>query len=122
MSSRFKHLSRGRIAMRGERNATEARFELLLKADPNIAAYWFEPLTIRLSHPAIGQPAKYTPDFLVLMSDGTTRLIDVKGSGLDDNASMVRLKCAAEQYPLWVFQVAKERRKRDGGGFDVREV
>lgn len=120
--SRFNTLSKGRRAKRGERNKTEARYELELKADPRVVGVWFEPLTLRLSHPAAGQPAKYTPDFLVLMSDGSTYLDDVKGSGLDDNAAIVRLKCAAELFPLWIFRLAKERRKKDGGGFVVTEV
>lgn len=120
--SRFAGLSRGRIAQRGERNKTESRYELELLADPEIERFWFEPFTLRLSHPPSGQPAKYTPDFLVLMRDGTTYVDDVKGSGLDDPAAIVRIKCAAEQYPLWVFRLVKERLKREGGGFDVREV
>ncbi len=120
--SRFAGLSRGRIAKRGERNKTESRYEEVLLTTPGVVQVWFEPFTLRLSHPPAGQPAKYTPDFLVLMEDGTTYIDDCKGAGLDDNASIVRLKCAAEQFPLWVFRVAKERRKRDGGGFAVREV
>ena len=120
--TRFSGLSRGRIAKRGERNATESRYEETLLADPEVERFWFEPFTLRLSHPPGGQPAKYTPDFLVLMKDGTTYVDDVKGSGLDDPASIVRLKCAGELFPLWIFRVAKERKKKDGGGFLVTEV
>lgn len=120
--NRFRTLSRGRITKRGERNKTEARYEETLAADGDVEKWWFEPLTLRLSHPETGQPAKFTPDFLVLMKDGTTYLDDVKGSGLDDNAAGVRIKTAAELYPLWRFRICKERRKRDGGGFEIREV
>lgn len=122
MVSRFKYLSRGRIAKRGERNKTEARYELHLHGDPEIARWWFEPFTLRLSHPGSGQPAKYTPDFLILMKDGTTYVDDVKGAGLDDTAAIVRVKTAAELFPLWVFRIAKERKKKDGGGFEIREM
>lgn len=122
MNSRFKFLSRGRNATRGERNKTETEYEATLEADPDVAQVWFEPFSLRLSRPDAGQGARYTPDFLVLMKDGTTYVDDVKGTGLDDNAAIVRLKCAAEQYPLWVFRLAKKRRVRDGGGFEIREV
>lgn len=120
--NRFRYLSRGRIATRGERNKTEARYELTLQGDRQIARWWFEPFTLRLSHPDSGQPAKYTPDFMILMKDGVTYIDDVKGAGLDDHAAIVRIKVAAELFPLWVFRLAKEQRKKDGGGFVIREV
>lgn len=120
--TRFTGLSKGRIAKRGQRNKTEAKYEETLWADPEVAAVWFEPLSLRLSSPESGQPARYTPDFLVLMRDGRTYLDDVKGTGPDDTAAAVRAKTAAELYPLWTFRIAKERRKKDGGGFDIREV
>ena len=101
------------------RNKTEARYEETLIADKEVVRYWFEPLTLRLSHPEKGQPAKYTPDFMVLMADGTTYLDDVKGTGPDDNAAIVRIKAAAEIYTLWKFRLAKEQK---GGGFKLTEV
>jgi hypothetical protein len=118
-SHRYQTLSRGRIAKRGQRNRTEARYEELLRADPNVEQVWFEFVTLRISHPQTGKVATYTPDFLVLMTDGTTFIDEVKGSGIDNEASVVRLKAAAELAPLWRFRLAKERR---GGGFEVREV
>lgn len=123
--SRFAGLSRGRIAQRGEMNKTERRYADDL--DARIAAgeitrYWFEPFSLRLSNPPGGQPARFTPDFLVLMPDGETFVDDVKGSGLDDNAAIVRAKCAAEMYPLWRFRIVKENRKKDGGGWTVKEL
>lgn len=122
MNNRFKTLSRGRIAKRGIRNKTEARYEDTLLGDPSIHQVWFEPFSLRLSSPDKGQPARYTPDFMILMKDGTTYIDDVKGAGLDDKAAAVRAKAAAEQYPLWIFRICKERRKKDGGGFSVREL
>lgn len=76
----------------------------------------------RLSHPPGGQPAKLTPDFLVLMTDGTTFVEDVKSGGLDDNAAIVRMKAAAELFPLWVFRLVRPIPKRDGGGWAWHEV
>lgn len=120
--SRFAGLSKGRIAERGVRNKTESEYERLLQADPDVAEIRFEPMTLRISHPPVGQPAKYTPDFLIVMVDGTTYIDDVKGSGPDDNASIVRVKAAAELFPFWIFRIAKKQRVRDGGGFKVTEV
>ena len=122
LNNRFRILSRGRKAVRGQRNKTEAEWETLLNADEDVVQVWHEPFSLRLSSPPAGQPARYTPDFLVLCKDGTTFVDDVKGSGLDDNAAAVRAKTAAELYPLWRFRIVKKRRKKDGGGFDVREV
>lgn len=119
-TGRFAGLSRGYVGARGERNKTEAEYELLLETNPDVVWYQFEPFTLRLSHPPSGQPAKYTPDFLIVMRDGTTFVDDVKGSGPDSDAAIVRVKCAAEQFPIWTFRIAKKRRKRDGGGFDLR--
>ena len=104
-------------------NNAEKAYSLFLSADPNVAKWWFEPGTLRLSHPPAGQPAKYTPDFMVLMKDGTTYIDDVKASkGFDDNAAIVRIKCAAEQYPLWIFRTVYPIAKKRGGGFERTEV
>ncbi len=122
---RYQGLSRGRTAKRGEMNKTEAEYSLLLNAQIDageIAAWWFEPFSLRLSWPPEGQPARYTPDFLILMVDGTTIVVDVKGTGVDSDASLVRIKCAAEQYFLWEFRIVKKRTKKAGGGWNVKIV
>jgi hypothetical protein len=107
---RYTNLSKGRIAKRGVRNKTEARYETtVLFPDPEIADYWFEPFSIQLSHPETGRAASYTPDFMVLYKDGRTEFVDVKGSGKDDTAAIVRIKTAAELFPLWRWKLAKER-------------
>lgn len=123
--NRFTTLSRGLIRQRGVMNRAETKWAEELEAQKLggvIADWWYEPLTLRLSHPDSGQPAKLTPDFLVLMTDGTTYLDDVKGSGPDDNASMVRMKAAAELYPLWRFRIVKRQTKKQGGGWKITEV
>lgn len=122
---RFEILSKGRTKKRGKMNRTEAKYASELeerKTAGEIVAYWYEPFSLRLSNPDEGQPARYTPDFLILMPDGLTYVDDVKGSGLDDTAAAVRAKTAAEIYPLWVFRIVKQRRVKDGGGWKIREV
>ena len=123
--SRFTHLSKGLVRTRGTMNKTEAKYADELRVRQmagEIADFWFEPFSLRLSAPDKGQPARYTPDFMILMPDGTTLVDDVKSGGLDDNAAIVRIKCAAELFPLWIFRLVTPRRVKDGGGFEVREV
>lgn len=123
--SRFTHLSKGLVRTRGAMNKTEAKYasELeLQKRSGLISDYWFEPFSLRLSSPECGQPARYTPDFMILMPDGTTIVDDVKNSSIDDNAAIVRIKCAAELFPLWVFRLVRPRKIKDGGGFEAQEV
>lgn len=126
MASRHKILSKGLRRDRGTMNKTEAAYAEDLKAcvaAGEIAAWWFEPCSLRLSRPESGQPARYTPDFMILLNDGTTCFDDIKTtSGFDDYAGVVRIKCAAEQYPLWKFRIVRKKRMKDGGGWDVKEV
>lgn len=127
MTSRFTILSRGLVRKRGEMNGTEKAYaaELdVLKAAGEIADYWHEPFSLRISECDEGQPARYTPDFLILMPDGRTYLDDVKQGKkeYDDKAAVVRIKVAASQYPLWIFRTVRKQLKRDGGGFLVTEI
>jgi hypothetical protein len=109
--SRFTRLAQGLNRKRGQMNQTEAAYERWVlepaKAAGEILDWWYEPMTVRLSHPPAGQPAKYTPDFMILGADGRIFMDDVKGSGPDDPAAIVRIKCAAELFPLFVWRLAK---------------
>lgn len=122
--SRFDILSKGRTKKRGEMNSNERKFADFLDADTDVARWWFEPFSLRLSAPENGgQPARFTPDFLVLRRNGETWVFDVKsGSGYDDTAAGVRIKCAAEQYPLWVFAKANRIPIKQGGGWKIDTV
>ena len=125
MSHRFTTLSKGRVATRGEMNKTEKRYAAELDEmirQQKLVRYWFEPFSLRLTKPPKGQPARYTPDFLLLYPDGRTVVVDVKGSGIDNDASIVRIKCAAEHFPLWEFWLVKQKTKRQGGGWRTLEV
>lgn len=91
-----------------------------LKLAGEIAEFWFEPFSLRISSCDSGQPARYTPDFLVLMPDGRTYVDDVKtASGFDDHAAIVRLKVAATQFSLWTFRTVRPTK---GGGFTITEI
>ena len=126
MKSRYHGLAKGRIAKRGAMNRTETEFRDQLSLRKNageILEYWFEPFSLRLtsSVPGGAQGARYTPDFMILHSDLTIEIVDVKGTGPDDIAGDVRLKAAAELFSLWRFSKAKKRTKKNGGGFQVTE-
>lgn len=98
-------LARGRTHTRvaGRMNGYETKYSLILEAERrrgDIAAWWYESVKLKLA------PATFlTMDFMVLYPDGLVELVDVKGSFQEDDAR-VKLKVAAETYPLFRFKVA----------------
>lgn len=122
---RFAGLNVGLRRTRGEMNSTEAQYANELEAKRlagEISDWWFEPMSLRLTHPPEGQPCTFSVDFMVLMNSGLVFMDEVKGSGIDNDASLVRLKCAAEMFPLWRFRKVKQRSKKAGGGWEVSEL
>lgn len=73
------------------------------------------PVNLRLADKTF-----FRPDFLVVAADGTLELHETKGYMEDDAA--VKLKVAAETYPMFRIVLVKARRVRDGGGFEAREI
>ncbi len=120
--SRFDILSKGLVRTRGKMNSAESKYAAMLDglvAVGDVAWWRFEPFSLRLTECQHGQPARYTPDFLVLMPDGVTFLDDLKNSkGFDDPASLVRIKVAADQYSLWRFRIVRP----SGGAYEVKEI
>lgn len=108
--------ARGRAVRRlpGEMNKTEERYATDLAARTDINYVWFDEWTFKLA-----KDTRYTPDFIVLLSDGTLEAHEVKGFMEDD--AWVKLKVFAEKFPLRTF-LAKAKAKRDGGGWDIKEV
>jgi hypothetical protein len=47
---------------------------------------------------------------MILGADGRIFMDDVKGSGPDNPAAIVRIKCAAELFPLFVWRLAKQQK------------
>lgn len=122
-TNRAAILSKGSVSTRGLMNKTEARYAELLEGqrlNGEVAAWMFESIRLRISDPKPGtQAVWYTPDFIVLMPDGTTYLDDVKGSGPENDAAVLRLKLAADRFKLWRFRKAKERKE---GEFVLTEM
>lgn len=93
-----------------------------LKAAGEIVWWRFEPFTLRVTAAAEEggkQAIRMTPDFAVMMADGTLVCDEVKGYA--GETGMLRLKAAAEAFPF-VFRLVTKRRKKDGGGYQVERL
>lgn len=114
MSKNFYALGRLKT---GQKNKTEQAYELeVLKPamqDGSISWYRFEGVKLRLADNTF-----YTPDYCVMCSDGTMEMHEVKGFWQDD--ARVKIKVAADMYPL-KFIAVKRQAKKNGGGWSTEE-
>ncbi|RQR68973.1 hypothetical protein DIE11_34145 [Burkholderia sp. Bp9012] len=100
----------------GEMNKTEQRYADHLEARKQageVAWYRFEGIKFRLADNTF-----YTPDFAVMLVNGQLEAHEVKGHWQDD--ARVKVKVAADQYPVR-FIAVKAGRARDGGGWQTEE-
>lgn len=98
----------------GQMNKTETAYRDHLevqRAAGLIIWYKFEGIKFRLADNTF-----YTPDFAVLVADGRLQAHEVKGYWEDD--ARVKIKVAADLYPI-EFIAVKVRAKKDGGGWAV---
>lgn len=110
--------AKGRAVRRhpGEMNKTETAYATHLDqriAAGEIAAYWFERLTLKLA-----ADTRYTPDFMVQLHCGTIEIHEVKGFWEDD--ALVKIKVAASLFPFRFIAVSAIAKKA-GGGWSIRE-
>lgn len=114
MSKNFYAL--GRLPT-GQKNKTEQAYEMeVLKPamqDGSVSWYRFEGVKLRLADNTF-----YTPDYCVMRSDGTMEMHEVKGFWQDD--ARVKIKVAADMYPL-KFIAVKRQAKKNGGGWITEE-
>ena len=106
-------LALGRLKT-GQMNKTEAEYANLLeslKQVGKVAWYKFEGIKLRLADDTF-----YTPDFAVMLSTGEMELHEVKGFWRDD--AKVKIKVAADMYPMQ-FIAVKRQAKKAGGGWDI---
>lgn len=95
-------------------NRTEAAYSAVLERKLHageIEWFKFEAIKFRLADKTF-----YTPDFIVMQSDGTIEAHEVKGHWEDD--ARVKIKVAAETFPIR-FVAVKPKAKKDGGGWSV---
>jgi len=82
-----------------------------MKRRGEIAAWWYEGITLKLGH-----DTRFTPDFLVQELDGSLGLEEVKGYMRDD--ARVKLSVCRRQYPFPLSVLIAKR----GGGWHFEVV
>lgn len=98
----MKLFAKGKLKI-GKRNKTELAYEQyleLLKKAGEILWWKYEGLKFRL-----GEGAYFTPDFVVMNKEGYLEAHEVKGFWRE--AARVRIKAAAEMYPIRFIAVTK---------------
>lgn len=107
----------------GTMTATEKRYSEVLEGmrlSGEIDRWDFEPERLVLA-----DRTQFTPDFRVILNDGSVVMVEVKPAGWEhipnQDMSNVKVKVAAQLHP-YIFWRAVERRKKDGGGFEVETV
>lgn len=86
-------------------NKTEAAYAQHLKLCEmagEVAWFSFEAIKLRLANNTF-----YTPDFLVMLADGTLEVHEVKGYWEDD--ARVKIKVAASLYPFRFIAIRKDK-------------
>lgn len=74
-----------------------------------------------LKHVFLAKLCTYTPDFAIWLADGSMEFVDCKGSGPMDDKSRVKMKCAAEKFPQFLFAIEQRQTKKNGGGWKREE-
>ncbi len=109
----------GRLKV-GEMNKTEkayADYLRTLQMAGEVLWFRFEGIKLRLADNTF-----LTVDFAVLPVTGVLEMHDVKGAkGIVTDDSKVKMRVAADQYPL-VFKRVYPKPKKEGGGWLVEEV
>lgn len=98
----------------GQMNKTEAAYAETLKREQHagrVAWFKFEGVKLRLADNTF-----YSPDFFVMLADGTLQAHEVKGHWQDD--ARAKIKVAADLYPF-EFIAVQAKAKKDGGGWKV---
>lgn len=99
----------------GQMNKTEQAYNdhlLLLYKAGEILCFSFEAIKLRLAPNTF-----YTPDFLVMQNDCSLEFHEVKGHWEDD--ARVKVKVAADKYPMFRFLAVKALPKKQGGGWEI---
>jgi hypothetical protein len=113
MKSALQALGRLKV---GAMNKTEAAYATTLdqrRAAGDVAWFKFEGLKFRLADNTF-----YTPDFTVMLADGTLEAHEVKGHWQDD--ARAKIKIAADLYPLR-FIAVQPLPKKVGGGWKIED-
>jgi len=99
-------------------NKTEAEYAAMLQArstQGEIFWWQYEAITLKLA-----DNTRYTPDFLVMLTDGTIEIHETKGGFIREDG-WLKLKIAAALFPFRFFLCQKQAKKA-GGGWQIRMV
>ena len=99
----------------GEQNRYELHWQQTLEEMPKVIKVYYEAVKLKLADRTF-----YTPDFMVLMDDGTIEFHEVKGSWKAPNQedARVKIKVAAAIHG-WAKFVSVELKKR-GATFEAK--
>lgn len=103
-SAKAKMQALGRLKV-GAMNKTESAYGTHLDAEKHcgkVLWYKFEGMKFRLADNTF-----YTPDFAVLLSDGTLQAHEIKGFWTDD--ARAKIKVAADMYPIQFIAIKKDK-------------
>lgn len=103
----------------GEMNKAEAAYAAVLyqrRLSGEVIDYWFEAMTFKLA-----LDTRYTPDFIVLLANMEIECHEVKVKAIFQDDAKVKIKVAASMFPFR-FLLAFQQTKKDGGGFEIKEV
>jgi len=106
MRRRFPRLKSYVRRKPGEMNTLEAAYAKALdgrKLNGEVADWWFESMKFKLA-----DKTWYTPDFIVVLADGTLQIHETKGFMMEDAA--IKLKITSALY--WAHEVVLITRKR----------
>ena len=97
----------------GRMNSYEQAYSQELTARSDVAGWLFESIKLRLADNTF-----YTIDFFVVMADGVLELHEVRacrsdGKVLVEDDAQVKIKVAAEQYPMFTFRRAAGLRRKN---------
>lgn len=109
----------GKRHVPGQMNKTEQAYADLLEVRRlagEVIRWEFESMTFKLA-----KDCRYTPDFAVWQADGSMELVDCKGGGPMDDKSRVKVRCAAEKFPMFTFVIEKKLAAKNGGGWKREE-
>lgn len=95
-------------------NGLESRYAGRLEGMRRVGslAWWeFESITLRLA-----DNTRYTPDFFIVLPDGTAGFHETKGFWRDDGRA--KIKVAAELYPMFFFVAVQWDAKSKGWKYE----
>lgn len=95
----------------GKMNNTEKKYADRLdeiKLTGEIITYYFERVKLKLADKCF-----YTPDFMLIMDDGSIVFDEVKGGFIMEDAT-IKFKMACEQFPNFKFRMWQYKNKKTG--------